>query len=44
MAVKKFNPLTPGQRFRVAVSRDELTKGAKPEKSLQGYLRYNPNS
>ena len=36
MAVKKFNPLTPGQRFRVAVSRDELTKGAKPEKSLLG--------
>ncbi len=34
MAVKKFNPLTPGQRHRVAVSRDELTKGAKPEKSL----------
>lgn len=36
MAVKKFNPLTPGQRFRVAVSREELTKGAKPEKSLLG--------
>ena len=34
MAVKKFNPLTPGQRFRVAVKRDELTKGAKPERSL----------
>ncbi|MDX1911435.1 MAG: 50S ribosomal protein L2 [Saprospiraceae bacterium] len=34
MAVKKFNPLTPGQRYRVAVSRDELTKGAQPEKSL----------
>ncbi|MCC6279934.1 MAG: 50S ribosomal protein L2 [Saprospiraceae bacterium] len=34
MAVKKFNPLTPGQRFRVAVTKDELTKGAKPEKSL----------
>jgi large subunit ribosomal protein L2 len=34
MAVKKFNPLTPGQRYRVAVSREELTKGAKPEKSL----------
>jgi large subunit ribosomal protein L2 len=34
MALKKFNPLTPGQRFRVAVSREELTKGAKPEKSL----------
>ena len=34
MAVKKFNPITPGMRYRVAVSRDELTKGAKPEKSL----------
>lgn len=34
MAVKKFNPLTPGQRYRVAVSREELTKGAQPEKSL----------
>jgi large subunit ribosomal protein L2 len=34
MAVKKYNPITPGQRFRVSVSRDELTKGAKPEKSL----------
>lgn len=34
MAVKKFNPLTPGQRYRVAVDRAELTKGAKPEKSL----------
>jgi large subunit ribosomal protein L2 len=36
MAVKKFNPITPGQRRRVAVSRDELTKGATPEKSLLG--------
>lgn len=34
MGVKKFNPLTPGLRFRVAVTKDELTKGAKPEKSL----------
>ena len=34
MALKKFNPITPGQRYRVAVSRDELTKGATPEKSL----------
>ena len=34
MALKKFNPITPGQRYRVAVSREELTKGAKPEKSL----------
>lgn len=39
MAVKKFNPLTPGQRFRVAVSREELTKGAKPEKSLIAPMR-----
>ncbi|MCY7328519.1 MAG: 50S ribosomal protein L2, partial [Saprospiraceae bacterium] len=31
-----FNPLTPGQRFGVAVSRDELTKGAMPERSLLG--------
>ncbi|MBU6342436.1 MAG: 50S ribosomal protein L2 [Bacteroidetes bacterium] len=37
MAVKKFNPITPGQRYRVAVSREELTKGAKPEKSLLGF-------
>ncbi len=34
MAVKKFNPLTPGLRFRVANTRDELTKGASPERSL----------
>jgi len=34
MAVKKFNPLTPGTRFRVAIDRSELTKGAVPEKSL----------
>lgn len=34
MAVKKFNPITPGQRYRVAIKRDELTKGAEPEKSL----------
>jgi len=34
MAVKKFNPITPGSRYRVAVDRKELTKGAKPEKSL----------
>jgi large subunit ribosomal protein L2 len=34
MAVRKFNPVTPGTRYRVAVSKAELTKGAKPEKSL----------
>ncbi|MCC6460333.1 MAG: 50S ribosomal protein L2 [Saprospiraceae bacterium] len=34
MAVKKFNPITPGSRYHVAVSKSELTKGAKPEKSL----------
>jgi large subunit ribosomal protein L2 len=34
MAVKKFNPTTPGSRYRVAVAKTELTKGAKPEKSL----------
>jgi len=34
MAVKKFNPVTPGSRFHIAVSKSELTKGAEPEKSL----------
>ena len=34
MAVKKFNPITPGSRYHIAVSKSELTKGAKPEKSL----------
>jgi large subunit ribosomal protein L2 len=34
MAVKKYNPLTPGTRYRVAVDRSALTKGAQPEKSL----------
>jgi large subunit ribosomal protein L2 len=34
MALKKFNPVTPGSRYRVAINRTELTKGAEPEKSL----------
>lgn len=34
MALKKYNPVTPGSRFRVAPDRSELTKGTKPEKSL----------
>ena len=34
MAVKKFNPITPGLRFRVKSDRAELTKGAEPERSL----------
>jgi large subunit ribosomal protein L2 len=34
MAVKKFNPITPGTRFRVASDRKELTRGYEPEKSL----------
>lgn len=33
MAVKKLKPTTPGQRFRVAPTFDEITKGT-PEKSL----------
>jgi large subunit ribosomal protein L2 len=33
MAVKKFNPVTPGQRHKIAVTRDQLTTD-KPEKSL----------
>lgn len=34
MAIKKYNPVTPGSRFRVTSDRAELTKGATPEKSL----------
>lgn len=34
MAVKKFNPITPGLRARIAPDRSELTKGSEPEKSL----------
>ena len=33
MAVKKFNPVTPGQRHKIAVTRDQLTAD-RPEKSL----------
>lgn len=33
MAVKKLRPITPGQRYRMAPSFDEITSG-KPEKSL----------
>ncbi len=33
MALKKFRPITPGQRFRMAPAFDEITK-ATPEKSL----------
>ncbi|MEY3242232.1 MAG: hypothetical protein RIR11_3671 [Bacteroidota bacterium] len=34
MAVKKFNPISPGSRFRVAIDRSDLTKGVSPERSL----------
>ncbi|MEM9024134.1 MAG: 50S ribosomal protein L2, partial [Bacteroidota bacterium] len=34
MAVRKINPITPGQRFKVINSFDSLTKDATPEKSL----------
>lgn len=33
MAVKKLKPITPGQRFRLAPTFEEITKGS-PEKSL----------
>ena len=33
MAIKKINPLTPGQRFKVVTTFDDITV-AKPEKSL----------
>ena len=34
MAVKKLKPVTPGQRHKIISAFDELTKDAKPEKSL----------
>ncbi|MFH0755946.1 MAG: 50S ribosomal protein L2 [Bacteroidota bacterium] len=34
MAIKKYRPTTPGQRFKEISSFDELTPGVKPEKSL----------
>jgi len=34
MAIKKYKPTTPGQRYKEISSFDELTPGAKPEKSL----------
>jgi large subunit ribosomal protein L2 len=34
MAIKKYKPTTPGQRFKEISSFDELTRDAKPEKSL----------
>ena len=33
MALKKFRPITPGQRHKVALSFDEIST-SKPEKSL----------
>ena len=33
MDLKKFRPITPGQRHKVAVTFDEITT-SKPEKSL----------
>ncbi|MCA9920541.1 MAG: 50S ribosomal protein L2, partial [Anaerolineales bacterium] len=32
--VQKFKPVTPGSRHRIKPDRSELTKGAKPERSL----------
>ncbi|MEM8995791.1 MAG: 50S ribosomal protein L2 [Acidobacteriota bacterium] len=34
MAIKKFRPTSPGQRFKTQTTNDELTKGKKPEKRL----------
>ncbi|MBK9213255.1 MAG: 50S ribosomal protein L2 [Saprospiraceae bacterium] len=34
MAVKTYNPITPGQRFKTSNSFADLTPGATPEKSL----------
>jgi len=33
MAIKKYKPITPGQRYKTSASFEEITK-TKPEKSL----------
>ena len=35
MGIKRINPVTPGQRFKLAVTFEALT-ASKPEKSLIG--------
>ncbi|NNE65438.1 MAG: 50S ribosomal protein L2 [Pyrinomonadaceae bacterium] len=34
MAIKKVKPTSPARRYQTFLKRDQLTKGAKPEKSL----------
>jgi large subunit ribosomal protein L2 len=34
MGIKKLKPTSPARRYQTYLTRDELTKGAKPEKSL----------
>ncbi|MEZ5070632.1 MAG: 50S ribosomal protein L2 [Bacteroidales bacterium] len=34
MAIKKYKPTTPGQRFKEISANDDLTPGVQPEKSL----------
>jgi large subunit ribosomal protein L2 len=34
MGIKKLTPTSPSRRYQTYLTRDELTKGAKPEKSL----------
>src|SRR3954447_9951276 len=34
MGIRKYNPITPGRRSATVSDFKELTKGAKPEKSL----------
>ena len=39
MAIKKYKPTTPGQRFKEISSYDDLTPGTKPEKSLLKHIK-----
>ena len=38
MGIKRINPVTPGQRFKLAVTFEALT-ASKPEKSLLAPLK-----
>lgn len=41
MAIKKYKPTSPGRREMTALANEELTKGAKPEKSLLAKIKVN---
>ena len=39
MAIKKYNPTSPGRRFQTSMNFSDLTKNKAPEKSLLSPLK-----